>query len=116
MLKDAPPPPVLVRLTLRRAWSRPSLQLKLQWHAGQEGGRRDGHTDGRKDGGATLEQHEVFADRPDDAAALLSEIALQPLDGASEAAADDETDADADTEDAMGGSLNRWPWSLVVAI
>lgn len=102
LLKDAPPPPVLVRLTLRRAWSRPALQLQMQ-------------CPGLKDGSATLEQHEVFADRPEDAAALLSRIALQPL-SASEAAAADDTDADADAEEAPAGSLTAWPWSLVVGI
>lgn len=91
-----PPPPVLVRLTLRRAWSRPALQLQLQ-------------CPGLKDGRATLEQHEIFADRPEDAAALLSKIALQPL-SASEA------DADADAEEAPAGSLISWPWSVVVSI
>lgn len=100
LLKDAPPPPVHVRLTLRRAWSRPALQLQIQCPS-------------LKDGSATLEQHEVFADRPEDAAALLSKIALQPL-SASEAAAADDTDADA--EEAPAGSLTAWPWSLVVGI
>jgi len=104
LLKDAPPPPVHVRLTLRRAWSRPALQLQMQ-------------CPGLKDGSATLEQYEVFADRPEDAAALLSKIALQPLSASEAAAADDtDADADADAEEAPAGSLTAWPWSLVVGI
>lgn len=91
LLKEAPAARVEVSLALRRAWSRPSLQLLVQ-HPSLRGG------------GMTFEQNELFSGHSDRAAALLCELARDP------------PDFERAGGGAPEGSMRSWPWSVVATI